>query len=440
MKTMTNNNITVKVAKVFAALTLLFTWTGCSTPFYSSGISHVERDTKQGAPQEVHGYSVSYRYASEEMSRWMAASTTRNKTNAEAVRETLEAIEIEQANLASLVSQRDQAEAAISRASAGWIGSSNLQSLAGVLDITAAELKDQQTTASIQAIIDRSSLLVEDSAAEGLRDFQAIEATGTVSPALAQQVKSSLKTLDATIKTPQVDTKVKDHIAAAKASIVALYAAKDSEESIFKTLQGQVTLKEQQLDTLRKDPLLAQYEALAANLRAASSSPQAGPNSQAAGPTDDEKKTRDALKDQRDDAMSALKTLAQFGDGASIEALVAQRRYADEIDRVYQRYDDRIERKQIMANSMGNYTGPGVSSSTMDTPLSAWLGVETKWDTYASTGGEVRVSQGKQVGLLGLPVYLAKEVVSLAREVFSGENTPLLAGTAAAVLATEGVN
>ena len=194
---------------------------------------------------------------------------------------------------------------------------------------------------------------------------------------------------------------------------------------------------EKKIEELKNDPIYAQYLRLTTAAKNQTESPSSNTASQ--GVVDKQKSLLDQILAQKNAAAQALVAMvAQAGEnGVSPSAMMAQATYLNNINRAYQRAESEYERKQMHTQSSGQYQGAPVKSSTTSVPFAALIGVDTQWDQYASTGGEVRVSQGKQVGLLGMPVYLLKEAVSAIRELVSGESTPEIAGAAAAALAIQ---
>ncbi len=193
------------------------------------------------------------------------------------------------------------------------------------------------------------------------------------------------------------------------------------------------------IDSIKEDPTYAKYLNLCEKLDNAAKATGGGAGI-AGDPVLEKKQTLlkelSAQKDAAEQAFTAL--AAAVGDnGASPAAIMAQTTFLQNIDRAYRRTEAEVEKRQMQAQSSGQYNGAPVKKSSTKVPVTALIGVTTEWDSYSTTGGEVRVSQGKQVGVLGLPVYIFKEIVSSIKELVSGESTPELAGAAAAVLATQ---
>jgi len=131
------------------------------------------------------------------------------------------------------------------------------------------------------------------------------------------------------------------------------------------------------------------------------------------------------------DARQALADLA-LNEGSDPQAILRQAQFLQKLNRVYARVRTESEKEVTSFGSVGNYSGLPLQRASSRKPFWTVLGVEDTYNTTLAEGGAVITHRGKSVGLLGLPVYVAKEMVNLIREIFSRESTPELAGAAAA--------
>jgi len=201
-------------------------------------------------------------------------------------------------------------------------------------------------------------------------------------------------------------------------------------DNVSKRIINEIRAKEEEIKKLEQDPVILLFKIATQPTSGTLCTTIPQPKTKIS------KELLDKMEEEIKESKNALALLSS-SKGADPLAIATQARYINRLERNYARANTEYEREVTALQSTGVYSGIPLKSAKSSKSVLDIIGVENSWNTTINEGGANVTSRGKSVGLLGLPVYVVKEIVNLFREIFSGESTPELvgaAGTAAALM------